>query len=602
MVAKRTMGVPQALPDHGAISGSVGMQLQEQTAPKPWQRRALAFISATLAAMVLVSAPPFISLTFGQSGTGAATGGFGVVRNDMLFDFNKAEIKPEAAQTLDKLGTEMTAQCVDEVIIEGYADAKGPPEYNLALSQRRAEAVKDWLVTRKSIPASVITTRGLGEAQPVAPNTHPDGSDNPQGRQLNRRVEVEVTAEQGSTEAPPSATAGPLHTSGRWIVDESGKRVKLASVNWDGFESPEHVVGGLDHATLGSIVCWIKELGFNSVRLPWSNEMYHAQKPVEDRWVRKNPALKGKKPIEIMDTVIETLGQAGLMVILDNHVSYSDWCCPVDNNSLWYNPPDGWPESQWLSDWRSIAKRYKGNLTVVGAELRNEVRETNATTHPTTRNTIPVWGSYSPHPDSPKKKADWKAAAETAGNAVLAENHDLLIIVGGLNYQNDLRGVGEAGPIQLSVPNRLVYAPHLYVFSYNEKTGLSNYTQFHDYMGQQWGYILEQGKPYTAPLWISEVGTCMHFRLDKCTKYDPQHPAKPADESFSNWMQQYLRDGDIDFAYWQLGSTQQASRNGGRHHGAEDWYGLMNMQWNGPSDKSNVERIKALIPATQGPH
>jgi outer membrane protein OmpA-like peptidoglycan-associated protein len=91
------------------------------------------------------------------------------VRNDMLFDFNKAEIKPEAVQTLDKLGTEITAQCVDEVIIEGHADAKGPPEYNLALSQRRAEAVQDWLVTRESIPASVITTRGFGETQPVAP-------------------------------------------------------------------------------------------------------------------------------------------------------------------------------------------------------------------------------------------------------------------------------------------------------------------------------------------------------------------------------------------------------------------------------------------------
>jgi hypothetical protein len=67
-------------------------------------------------------------------------------------------------------------------------------------------------------------------------------------------------------------------------------------------------------------------------------------------------------------------------------------------------------------------------------------------------------------------------------------------------------------------------------------------------MGKQWGYILEQGKPYTAPLWISEVSTCMYFRPDQCTTYDPQHPAKPADESFSNWMQQYLRDGDIDFA------------------------------------------------------
>src|ERR1041384_4889536 len=66
----------------------------------------------------------------------------------------------------------------------------------------------------------------------------------------------------------------PLHTSGRWIVDASGSRVKLASVNWDGAESPEHVVGGLDRAPLGDIARWIKRNGFNSVRLPWSDEMY----------------------------------------------------------------------------------------------------------------------------------------------------------------------------------------------------------------------------------------------------------------------------------------------------------------------------------------
>jgi hypothetical protein len=48
------------------------------------------------------------------------------------------------------------------------------------------------------------------------------------------------------------------------------------------------------------------------VWLPWSNEMYHAQQPVEDRWVSKNPCLQGEKPIEIMDIVIETLGKAGL--------------------------------------------------------------------------------------------------------------------------------------------------------------------------------------------------------------------------------------------------------------------------------------------------
>jgi outer membrane protein OmpA-like peptidoglycan-associated protein len=79
-----------------------------------------------------------------------------------------------------------------KVLIEGHTDSKGSPDLNLELSKRRAEAVKDWLVKKKRIPKSIITTRGFGETKPVAPNTNPDGSDNPQGRQQNRRVEITV--------------------------------------------------------------------------------------------------------------------------------------------------------------------------------------------------------------------------------------------------------------------------------------------------------------------------------------------------------------------------------------------------------------------------
>ncbi|MGH8565635.1 MAG: OmpA family protein [Gammaproteobacteria bacterium] len=63
---------------------------------------------------------------------------------------------------------------------------------NLDLSKRRAEAVKDWLVKKKAVPEPIITTRGFGETKPVTPDTNPDGSDNPQGRQQNRRVEITV--------------------------------------------------------------------------------------------------------------------------------------------------------------------------------------------------------------------------------------------------------------------------------------------------------------------------------------------------------------------------------------------------------------------------
>jgi outer membrane protein OmpA-like peptidoglycan-associated protein len=114
------------------------------------------------------------------------------LEGDVLFDFDKAEIKPEAERTLDQVGTVIAQFPEGKVLIEGHTDSKGSPDMNLQLSKRRAEAVKDWLVKKKSISESIITTRGFGETKPVAPETNPDGRDNPQGRQQNRRVEITV--------------------------------------------------------------------------------------------------------------------------------------------------------------------------------------------------------------------------------------------------------------------------------------------------------------------------------------------------------------------------------------------------------------------------
>jgi outer membrane protein OmpA-like peptidoglycan-associated protein len=114
------------------------------------------------------------------------------LEGDVLFDFDKAEIKPEAERTLDQVGTVIGQFPEGKVLIEGHTDSKGSPDINLELSKRRAEAVKDWLVKKKDVLESVITTRGFGETKPVAPDKNPDGSDNPQGRQQNRRVEITV--------------------------------------------------------------------------------------------------------------------------------------------------------------------------------------------------------------------------------------------------------------------------------------------------------------------------------------------------------------------------------------------------------------------------
>jgi outer membrane protein OmpA-like peptidoglycan-associated protein len=115
---------------------------------------------------------------------------------DVLFDFDKYTLRPEAADTLKKVGQVVASYPDAPLLIEGYTDGIGTHAHNMQLSQNRAGAVKKWLVENSGIKASRISTTGWGEAKPVAPNKRPDGSDDPEGRQKNRRVELTLRTKQ----------------------------------------------------------------------------------------------------------------------------------------------------------------------------------------------------------------------------------------------------------------------------------------------------------------------------------------------------------------------------------------------------------------------
>jgi outer membrane protein OmpA-like peptidoglycan-associated protein len=110
--------------------------------------------------------------------------------SDVLFDFDKYSLRPEAAATLRKVGQVAASYPRSTMTIEGHTDGKGTHPYNMKLSEDRAASVKIWLVQNAGIPSPRISTRGWGEMKPVAPNKKPDGSDDPVGRQKNRRVEI----------------------------------------------------------------------------------------------------------------------------------------------------------------------------------------------------------------------------------------------------------------------------------------------------------------------------------------------------------------------------------------------------------------------------
>jgi outer membrane protein OmpA-like peptidoglycan-associated protein len=111
---------------------------------------------------------------------------------DVLFDFDSADLKPAARDSLRKLASVIAANPGTPVRIEGHTDSKGADSYNQALSERRAASVKTWLVRDGGIDAARIQTQGLGETRPKVPNELADGSDDPDGRSQKRRVEITV--------------------------------------------------------------------------------------------------------------------------------------------------------------------------------------------------------------------------------------------------------------------------------------------------------------------------------------------------------------------------------------------------------------------------
>jgi outer membrane protein OmpA-like peptidoglycan-associated protein len=111
---------------------------------------------------------------------------------DVLFDFDKATLRPEAVPSLEKVAEVLRSRAGSPVTIEGHTDGKGTDAYNLPLSEKRAMAVRDWLVKSGAATQAKITTKGWGKSKPIVPNTRPDGSDDPEGRKKNRRVEITV--------------------------------------------------------------------------------------------------------------------------------------------------------------------------------------------------------------------------------------------------------------------------------------------------------------------------------------------------------------------------------------------------------------------------
>ena len=114
------------------------------------------------------------------------------LEDSVLFDFGSSDLRSEASTTLTNLATVLKDSKAPKVQVQGHTDSVSDDASNQTLSEQRAKAVTEAL-TSNGVTASIESV-GYGETKPVAPNENSDGSDNPAGRRLNRRVEVFVPA------------------------------------------------------------------------------------------------------------------------------------------------------------------------------------------------------------------------------------------------------------------------------------------------------------------------------------------------------------------------------------------------------------------------
>ena len=358
----------------------------------------------------------------------------------------------------------------------------------------------------------------------------------------------------------------PFTTSDGYIVDHSGQRLLLQSVNWYGASDADNVVMGLDHNHISAIASLIRSIGFNSVRLPFSNQMIQELEPIASEKLTRNPQLKGKSPLTILDVVVETLATEGLLTILNNHTTTSMWCCNYDDNALWFGSKQ--TAKQWVEDWEILVKRYKHIPQMIGVDLRNEVRSGPFGTA--------NWGK--------DDDFDWHQAAEIAGNHLLSINPNLLIIVEGINYASDLRQAG-IQPIRLTYPKQLVYSPHVYSWFGGldgKSLGQLSYSELCHSLDDAWGYLgprvfqnNDKNTPLTnkpVPLWISEMG------------------AGPNDQpKFLTSMCRYIQERELNWAWWPL--------NVGKKPNSEEieTWGLVNSDWNKSLDDWRLKLIQQLM-------
>jgi len=346
-----------------------------------------------------------------------------------------------------------------------------------------------------------------------------------------------------------------LSTDGNKIVDINGDQVILAGVNWFGFENGSRIPNGIWQRDTESMLQQVQDLGFNCLRIPWSNDNLFTNEGLseEDSFIFKgedpytgvspsNPNFTQgvTTPMDVMDFIVNWCQDNDMKIILDNHSRIRD---NFKNEFVWYT--ENFSHEQWIEDWRFLANRYKDFSAVAGMDLNNEPHGNAAG-----GGLYAQWGSGDP-------SNDWMLAAEECGNAILEVNPNVLIVVEGVteyvrpsdgfgtNYWDggNLQGVRDH-KVKLSDETKLVYSPHEYgphLFASNNLEGGVTQPWFEEEnfapnlpaLWEEYYNFLNSSD--TAPLLLGEFG--IKAQLVKS-------------EQWFSTMVDYIEEQGLHFTYW----------------------------------------------------
>ena len=273
------------------------------------------------------------------------------------------------------------------------------------------------------------------------------------------------------------AISGGWSTSGTQILNPSGGNFTISGINWYGFETRGFVAHGLYSQDYTTIVNSIEQYGFNTIRIPFSNEVWEKDPVPASNTISACQSCQGKRARDIMALIVNYAASVGLHVILDNHRSEAG--NSAEANGLWYggSKSTNFPESSWINDWLSVQSWTHGILqgtdtipvnylasdgfpTVLGFDLRNEPHTPSRTAYLQgatwgTGDGIGPQTNPNPNPFRPCASTstchDWRLAAERAGDSLFGAadargwSYPLLFVEGISQYPTST-GSAQNGP------------------------------------------------------------------------------------------------------------------------------------------------------------